>query len=445
VQSAKQCFKKMNTYNYNELFPELKFDKKRSRVILCPCGKDNKDGKFVPYVGFENKGYCHSCGKTFLPELSMIDISNTRKPIQYVKPKVQPKKKIDFIPESIFKKLLIDGRNLYNENHFIKWLCNTQRGEFAFDEKTINNLIESYYLANSYKYKGWTLFPYIDINFNVRDIKAIDYNSNTGKRIAIKNGDTQNRCLFIGKEILNNQEANTDRCFYGEHLLKGNCKIVMIFESEAIATYLAAFCPERICIATGGSNGFKWTDKEKCKVLIGRKVVLYPDIDAHDSWEEKAEILRGYGIAVVVSCLLKNNTLKFAEQNRVNFNELVKLKFDLRDIFQRKKLGKSFYSEPAFPPRTIAPYNEMEVIKKPEQLKLEKWEAEIVELENFFAEIKIPTKPLKFEKCSIILNCSQFIESHLFTIKANKGNQTFLSFLERLKALMIILKSESHA
>jgi len=30
--------------------PELKFDKKRSRVKYCPGGKDNKDGKFVPEV-----------------------------------------------------------------------------------------------------------------------------------------------------------------------------------------------------------------------------------------------------------------------------------------------------------------------------------------------------------------------------------------------------------
>ena len=33
-----------------EPLPELKFDKKRNRVKFCPCGKDNKDGKFVPYV-----------------------------------------------------------------------------------------------------------------------------------------------------------------------------------------------------------------------------------------------------------------------------------------------------------------------------------------------------------------------------------------------------------
>ena len=33
----------------------------------CPCGKSNKDGKFVSFVGLEGqgKGFCHSCAKTF--------------------------------------------------------------------------------------------------------------------------------------------------------------------------------------------------------------------------------------------------------------------------------------------------------------------------------------------------------------------------------------------
>ena len=52
---------------------KLELDKKRFRVKHCPCGKDNKDGKFVPYVGHENKGYCHSCGETFLPELPKVE------------------------------------------------------------------------------------------------------------------------------------------------------------------------------------------------------------------------------------------------------------------------------------------------------------------------------------------------------------------------------------
>jgi hypothetical protein len=341
----------MNTIHRYILEPmlELKFDKKRHRVKLCPCGKDNKDGKFVPYVGFDDKGYCHSCGVNFLPELPTAEKWNNSVPTRHTKPDFQRQKEFDFIPDTLFKKQLRNGIHLYKENHFIQWLGNSQRGEFAFDDKTIIPIIEKYCIANSNKYKGWVLFPYIDINGKIRDIKAMDYNPTTGKRIATKNGDSQNRCHFIGKEILNNPEANTDRCFYGEQLLKGNNKLVRIFESEATATYAAPFFPESVCIATGGNNGCKWTEKGKIGVLQGRIVILYPDIDAHDNWEQKALILKGYGIKVEVSTLIKNNALKFAEQNGFEYSEMVRLKYDLRDILQHKKLSdflKPEFTEP---------------------------------------------------------------------------------------------------
>ena len=427
-----------------EPLPELKFDNNRNRVKFCPCAKDNKDGKFVPYVGFENKGYCHSCGETFLPELPKAEKYNNSQPKRYAKIKVHPQKQIDFIPDTIFKKQLSEGTHLYSGNHFIQWLGNIQRGEFAFDDKTIKKLIESYFIANSNKYKGWVLFPYIDINGKIRDIKAMDYNATTGKRIATKNGDFQNRCHFIGKEILSNPEANTERCFYGEHQLKGNNKIVRIFESEATATYAAPFYPNSVCIATGGNNGCKWTEKDKCSVLKGRTVILYPDIDAHDNWEQKAEILRGYGITVQVSNLIKNNALKFAQQNGIEYCELVKLKFDLRDILQHKKLSGILKPEVTEPPPTAQPLVEVKTFDQPEpvyyfvkheQKLRESCEQEIAELEKYFAGVAIPTQPVKLNKCSTIKNCSLFIESHFATLKANSGKETFLPYLNRLQEL----------
>lgn len=333
-----------------EPFLELEFDKKRHRVKHCPCGKDNKDGKFVPFVGFDDKGYCHSCGETFLLELPTVEKWNNTLPTRNEKPNFQRQKEINFIPNTLFEKQLRNGIHLYSENHFIQWLGNKQRGEFAFDDKTIKLIIEKYCIANSNKYKGWVLFPYIDIEGKIRDIKAMDYHPTTGKRIATKNGDSQNRCHFIGKEILNNPEANTDRCFYGEQLLKGNNKLVRIFESEATATYAASFFPESVCIATGGNNGCKWTENSKCSVLQGRTVILYPDIDAHDNWEQKALILKGYGITVEVSTVIKNNALKFANQNGIEYCEMERLKYDLRDILQHKKLSdflKTQFTEPS--------------------------------------------------------------------------------------------------
>ncbi len=311
---------------------KLVFDKNRLRIKTCPCGKSNKDGKFAPYVGHENYGYCHSCGETFLPELPQSEQWKKPQPKRFIIPMVKPQPKIQFIPDDIFMKQLNNGTPLYRQNHFIQWLANPERGDFAFDVNTLERIIQDYFLANSNKdkYKGWILFPYIDINGKVRDIKAMDYNPSTGKRIK----EPFVKCRYIGKEILNNPEANTSRCFYGEHLLRGNSKKVRIFESEATATYAAPFYPDSVCLATGGSNGCKWTEKEKCSVLNGRNVILYPDIDAHYDWEQKAEILRSYGLTVQVSQLIKTNALIFAEQNGIEYSELVKQKYDLRDFLQ---------------------------------------------------------------------------------------------------------------
>lgn len=422
--------------------PELKLDSRnRNRVKLCPCGKSNKDGKFVPYVGHDDKGYCHSCGETFLPELPKAEQWNKPQPTRYAKPKVQLQKRVDFIPDTLFVKQLNKGKHLYSENHFIQWLGNSQRGEFAFDDKTINHLIESYFIANSNRYKGWVLFPYIDINGKICDIKAMDYNPTTGKRIATKNGDSQNRCHFIGKEILNNHEANTVRCFYGEHRLKGNNKPVRIFESEATATHAAPYFPDSVCIATGGNNGCKWTEKGKCSVLKGRTVILYPDIDAHDNWEQKAEILRGYGITVQVSTLIKNNALKFAEQNGIDYSELVRLKYDLRDILQHKKLSDFLKPEAAEPAPIFHHLHAREAIppvpvkRLPEQPEPDTWGKDIADLESCFACIQLPVGPVRLNQCGTISNLPLFIESHFATVKANNGKRTFLPYLTRLQEL----------
>jgi len=311
----------------------FEFDKNRKRVKFCPCGKSNADVKFAPYIGYDEKGYCHSCDKTFLPEFQQEEHWN--KPIKWDNASKQKvPKKIDFIPPERFEAFCERG-----QNHFLQWLSDSRRGKYAFDTPTIQKIVNSYRISNSDKYKGWTLFPYIDIDFRIRDVKAMDYNPNTGKRISVKNGDAKDKCYFIGKIILNNINANTERCFYGEHLLKDNNKLVRIFESEATATYAAPFFPESVCIATGGKNGCKWT--ENIRTLIGRDILLYPDIDAHYEWLEKAEILRLNKISVKVSDLIKTAALTYAKLKGKEYNDLVKQKFDLRDLLQYTVLNEA--------------------------------------------------------------------------------------------------------
>ena len=308
------------------------FDKNRRRVKYCPCGKKNDDGKFAPYKGYEDKGHCHSCGETFHLEKANSEEWKISQYQSIMKPERNP----DLIPEQVFIKLRKEGDN--HKNHFIEWMASSGRIEYAFDSETIAKLIEKYLLA-TYR-SNWILFPYIDFDGNIRDIKAMDYNPSTGKRIAVKNGDESDRCYFLGKKILTDQgvsEPNLKLCFYGEQLLNGNDKDAMIFESEATATYAAVFYPDAVCIATGGKNGCKWTDKAVFNVLKGRNVILYPDIDAHEEWEKKAEILRFSGIDVSVAGVIKNHALRLSQQHQIDISEFIKQKFDLRDILKFKK------------------------------------------------------------------------------------------------------------
>ncbi len=322
--------------NNNKPNYKYEFDRKRSRVKKCPCGKSNQDGKFVPFVGFDKKGFCHSCGTTFLND-SVALMQNNRVLQKEIKiSTTPPNHQFDIIPRDLYLKQLNLGKHLYGRNNFILYLGNKKRGTSAFSNSTIKELIMKYLIGNStlMKYRGWVLFPYIDIRGQIREVKAMNYNPETGKRIQTPVAEVK----FIGKELLNDWDANLHRCFYGENLLKGNEKPVMIFESEATATYATPFYPQFNCLATGGKNGIRWMCQEISEVLRGHQVILYPDIDAYSEWENHAELLRCHGIQATVSQLIKVKALNFAQKHKIEYSELCRYKFDLRDFLQHTNL-----------------------------------------------------------------------------------------------------------
>ena len=73
--------------------------------------------------------------------------------------------------------------------------------------------------------------------------------------------------------------------------------------------------------------------------------------------------------------------------------------------------------------------------------KLESWEQDIAELENYFTGITLTTQPLKLNAYSTIIDCSRFIENHFATVKANNGKRTFLPYLNRLQELKQVLET----
>lgn len=287
--------------------PQLKFDTRRTRVKFCPCGKSNKDGKFAPYQGYEDKGFCHSCGETFLPKTGNgID---TRASFGSNYSKETKIKEIDFLPAGINQKSLL----CWEKNNFSQWLISLFG---ILESKRICNL---FHVGSSRHWKNATIFWQADINENLRQATIILYNAGNGKRVkagsivqkwnAFKNWfEEETRtsdCVKVYGKYLSKEtkELNLFQCFFGEHQLKKfPLKKIGIVESQKTAILLSFFYPEFIWIATGGKNGCKWTDYEVCKVLKNREVVLFPDkgIDCFNLWQKKAAEIKAK-----INCLIR--------------------------------------------------------------------------------------------------------------------------------------------
>jgi hypothetical protein len=273
VQQVRTILKKMKTFN--QPLPELKFDKNRFRVKNCPCGKSNKDGKFIPYIGHENKGYCHSCGETFLPELPKVEQWNSTQPTAY-QPRIaapQPKQ-ASYISNDIF----LTSLQAYSENNFVLYL------KTLFGLEVCKELIKRYNIGTSNHWNGATVFWLIDAQHKIRTGKIMLYNPTTGKRVQ-QPYDHINWVHYM----LKLPEFEKKVCLFGEHLLNDKTKPVAIVESEKTAVIASVYYPQFIWLASGGKDGL---NAEKCSVLKGRSVTLFPDVDAFEKWSAKARELK---------------------------------------------------------------------------------------------------------------------------------------------------------
>jgi len=234
----------------------------------CPCGKSNKDGKFVPFIEsgkiLIGYGYCHSCGKSFFPESKTALIYS-------ILPQIE-KKEIDY------EEVMISFIN-YEKNNLVNW--------FISKEIEIQPVLKSYKVGTDRN--GATIFWYIDFYGCVRNAKIIHYKID-GHR------DKSKHPFFKYKK-----ENGYDVCLFGENLLNRSSihKVVVLVESEKTAIIGNYKFPEFCWIASGGSNGIT---KEKGKVLTKRKVIIVPDCDeaGRNSAERTKKILMDNGASDVL-------------------------------------------------------------------------------------------------------------------------------------------------
>lgn len=307
----------MNLYRYI-LEP---YKGKASRHTCPSCQKQRT---FARYFDTETGGYiadhvgrCNredNCGYHYKLKQHFEDNpdSNAQTHFQPIKlkPKAPPKPASVISPE-IFKGSLSG----YSSNRLAIYL------ESLFGADTASQAISRYLIGTSKFWEGATVFWQVDGTGKVRAGKIMLYSPSTGKRS--KGKGTQPTWVHTA---LNLPDFNLKQCFFGEHLLQRYPGTpVAIVESEKTAIIASVYLPQFIWLATGGKGGL---NAEKCQALKGRRVVLFPDLNAYDKWSEKAAELSPIASFTVSSLLERKATPEEKEQGLDLADYLVKTKYE---------------------------------------------------------------------------------------------------------------------
>ena len=190
----------------------------------------------------------------------------------------------------------VESSASYRSN-FVRFLC-----EFMTEEQ-MKHIGDNYALGAT-KNKE-VIFWQIDTKGRVRTGKIMQYNPETGRRIKHESGAIDWVHNKLRKSGTLPEDFNLQQCFFGEHLLKiYPDATVCIVESEKSALISAAVLTDYIWLATGGLNNLT---VDKCEILRGRTVILYPDLNAYDKWNEIAARIRSsIEVDISVSTMLED-------------------------------------------------------------------------------------------------------------------------------------------
>lgn len=269
------------------------------------CPQCHRKYCFVKYIDEESKiifpdyvGRCDhesSCGYHYTPRIYFKDKSiEIPKSENYSKSKYNAQcsthKIISYIDDNIVQATF----SHYSLNPLFLFFSK------IFGHENAMKLFIRYRVGTASVWNGSTVYWQTDLNGKVRTGKVMDYNPENGHRIK----EPMNRINWV-HSLLKIQNFNIKQCLFGEHLLKKNNAEIAIVESEKTAMIASYFIPNYIWLATGGKNGC--FNLEAMKVLNGREVCLFPDLQAYDDWKSKEYLLKEVGCKVKTSDFLEKN------------------------------------------------------------------------------------------------------------------------------------------
>lgn len=364
----------------------------------------------APEVGKCNRE--NNCGYHYTPKQYFEQ--NGIVPTNWEPKPPPPPKPTSFIPVELFNRSLKG----YANNHFVKFLTQTFGAEIA------SQLISRYFIGSSKYWEGANIFWQIDIKGKVRTGKIMLYKPETGKRVK----EPYDHVNWVHKR-LKQPDFGLKQCLFGEHLLNLKAeefKPVAIVESEKTAIIASIYLPQFLWLAVGSLNNL---NAEKCEVLTGRNVVLFPDLKGFDKWNNKAKELCSIA-PFIVSDLLERKAPEAEKGQGLDLADYL-LRFDYQSFIAPKSPAKVLLQ-----PLQPSVFEEI-----PEAPQPEKWDKNIQELEAFFSSVSLPNHPIKFNQYSTINSLQAFIESHFEVVKHNNGKRAFLPYLNRLEELKQFLSN----
>ena len=163
--------------------------------------------------------------------------------------------------------------------------------ETIFDATTIARLWTDYRVGVTKDRSA--IFYQIDSLGRYRAGKIMQYDSDTGHRIKNSAVPVDWAHARLKKKGLIPENWTISQCLFGEHLLqKRPDAIVCLVESEKTALIGSGFCPDYLWVATDGKTQLG----DKLNVLQGRKVLVFPDIDATRQWYDKLSAIPGLNL-----------------------------------------------------------------------------------------------------------------------------------------------------
>lgn len=297
---------------------------------LCPFHDDRRTGSFMVNPN-KNIATCFPCGKTWDAISFIMDVERVEfldairmlakkfgvyidetdmKPLPQVK--AEPRPVTPALPKRTWPLKYVMRNMADSSDQFVRWMLNIPWN--AAQRARLPKVLEAYFIGHSHcqdDYGNWhdfTVFWQVDHNFTLHNGHFMKYQSD-GHRVKDKilypTTWLHARMKRAKQNPFDEEKEDKSFCLFGQHLMSSNPNaIINIVESEKTAVVMSVAygrSEQQVQMACCGL-GMLTNSRYLLRPLIeaNRKIVLYPDRDGVDRWQEAARQI-GYKNMIVNS------------------------------------------------------------------------------------------------------------------------------------------------